>query len=105
DGHPRQAQMLASLAKIAAIGTVADMVGLDTLENRAIVAEGLAGLSRPSRNHGLNALLEAAGIAGRPITTADCGFKLGPRINAAGRLAAATTVIELFNADTYAHAT
>jgi single-stranded-DNA-specific exonuclease len=74
------------------------MVGLNTRENRAIVAVGLAGLSRPSRNHGLNALLEVSGIANRPVTTADCGFKLGPRINAAGRLAAATTVVELFNA-------
>jgi single-stranded-DNA-specific exonuclease len=97
--HPRRDELVASLAKIAAIGTVADMVGLNTPENRAIVAEGLAGLSRPSRNHGLNALLEVAGITGRAVTTADCGFKLGPRINAAGRLAAATTVIELFNAD------
>lgn len=96
--HPRQADLLASLVKIAAIGTVADMVGLQTRENRAIVAAGLAGLSRPSRNHGLNALLEVSGIANRPVTTADCGFKLGPRINAAGRLAAATTVVELFNA-------
>jgi single-stranded-DNA-specific exonuclease len=98
DGHPRQADFVASLVKIAAIGTVADMVGLNTRENRAIVAEGLAGLARPSRNHGLAALLEVSGIANRPVTTADCGFKLGPRINAAGRLAAATTVIELFNA-------
>lgn len=98
DGHPKQSEILASLVKIAAIGTVADMVGLNTRENRAIVAEGLAGLSRPSRNHGLNALLEVCGIANRVVTTADCGFKLGPRINAAGRLAAATTVVELFNA-------
>ena len=96
--HPRRADFVASLVKIAAIGTVADMVGLNTPENRAIVAVGLAGLSRPSRNHGLNALLEVSGIVNRRVTTADCGFKLGPRINAAGRLAAATTVIELFNA-------
>lgn len=102
--HPKRAEIIRSLAKIAAIGTVADMVGLNTLENRAIVAEGLAGLSKPSRNHGLTALLDAAGIAGRPVTTSDCGFKLGPRINAAGRLAAATTVIELFNADSYERA-
>jgi single-stranded-DNA-specific exonuclease len=98
DDHPRQADLVASLVKLAAIGTVADMVGLNTRENRAIVAVGLAGLSHPSRNHGLNALLEVSGIANRPVTTADCGFKLGPRINAAGRLAAATTVVELFNA-------
>lgn len=96
--HPRRDELIASLVKIAAIGTVADMVGLNTSENRAIVAVGLAGLSRPSRNFGLTALLEVSGVGNRPVTTADCGFKLGPRINAAGRLAAATTVIELFNA-------
>jgi single-stranded-DNA-specific exonuclease len=104
EGHPKQAEIVASLAKIAAIGTVADMVGLNTLENRAIVAAGLAGLSRPSRNHGLNALLEVSGLAGKQITTADCGFRLGPRINAAGRLAAANTVVELFNADSSSRA-
>lgn len=102
--HPRRTELIASLVKIAAIGTVADMVGLNTRENRAIVFEGLAGLSRPSRNHGLNALLEVSGIANRVVTTADCGFKLGPRINAAGRIAAATTVIELFNATSPEHA-
>jgi single-stranded-DNA-specific exonuclease len=98
--HPKRDGILAALVKIAAIGTVADMVGLDTRENRAIVAEGLAGLSRPSRNYGLNALLEVCGLSNRAVTAADCGFKLGPRINAAGRLAAATTVVELFNATT-----
>ncbi len=96
--HPRRDDLIASLVKIAAIGTVADMVGLNTSENRAIVAVGLAGLSRPSRNFGLTALLQVSGVGNKPVTTADCGFKLGPRINAAGRLAAATTVIELFNA-------
>jgi single-stranded-DNA-specific exonuclease len=100
EGHPKQAEIVGSLVKIAAIGTVADMVGLNTRENRAIVSEGLAGLSRPSKNFGLNALLEVSGIANRAVTTADCGFKLGPRINAAGRLAEAGTVVELFNATT-----
>lgn len=96
--HPKRDAFVSSLAKIAAIGTVADMVGLNTRENRAIVTAGLAGLSKPSNNHGLNALLEVSGIANRAVTTADCGFKLGPRINAAGRLAEANTVVELFNA-------
>lgn len=105
DGHPKQVDLVASLVKIAAIGTVADMVGLNTRENRAIVFEGLRGLSKPSRNHGLNALLEVSGLLNKPVTTTDCGFKLGPRINAAGRLAAATTVIELFNATSVERAT
>jgi single-stranded-DNA-specific exonuclease len=96
--HPRRDGIVASLAKIAAIGTVADMVSLATNENRGIVAAGLAGLSRPSTNFGLNALLEVSGVLGRPVTAGDCGYRLGPRINAAGRLAAATTVLELFNA-------
>lgn len=96
--HPRRADVIASLVKLAAIGTVADMVELDDLENRAIVSAGLDGLSQPSRNPGLAALLEVSGLGGRAVTATDCGYKLGPRINAAGRLAAASTVIELFNA-------
>ncbi len=97
-GHPKRDAVIASLVKLAAIGTVADMVELDDLENRAIVSAGLKGLSGPSRNHGLAALLEVSGLGGKPVSASDCGYKLGPRINAAGRLAAATTVIELFNA-------
>jgi len=73
-----------SLAKVAALGTIADIVPL-LGENRAIVAEGLAALSDP-RAPGLRALLAEAGIAGRAPTSEEVAFRIGPRLNAAGRL-------------------
>ncbi|MFZ2491540.1 MAG: single-stranded-DNA-specific exonuclease RecJ [Thermoanaerobaculia bacterium] len=85
-----------SLLKLAAIGTVADVAPL-VGENRSIVQLGLAGLS-DVRNRGLRALLKRLGLEGRPVRASDIGFKIGPRINAAGRLALATTAIELFEA-------
>lgn len=97
-GRPDAGPIVASLLKIAAIGTVADMVGLDTPENRAIVRLGLEGLAERQRNPGLAALLRIAGVEGRPITAGDLGFRIGPRINAAGRIQHATAVIELFDA-------
>lgn len=73
-----------SLAKVAALGTVADIVPLVS-ENRAIVAEGLAALADP-RAPGLRALLAEAGISGRAPTSEDIAFRVGPRLNAAGRI-------------------
>ncbi|HEY0157724.1 MAG TPA: single-stranded-DNA-specific exonuclease RecJ [Thermoanaerobaculia bacterium] len=85
-----------SLLKIAAIGTVADVAPL-VGENRTITSLGLAGLA-DVRNPGLRALLKRLGLAGRPLRAVDVGFKIGPRINAAGRLASANTAIDLFAA-------
>lgn len=85
-----------SLLKIAAIGTVADVAPL-VGENRTITSLGLSGLAHV-RNHGLRALLKRLGLAGRPLRAVDVGFKIGPRINAAGRLASANTAIDLFAA-------
>lgn len=87
---------VASLVKIAAIGTVADVAPL-TGENRAIVRIGLEGLADP-RNPGLRALLRSLGLLGKPLRASDVGFRIGPRINAAGRLASANTAIDLFDA-------
>jgi single-stranded-DNA-specific exonuclease len=85
--------------KIVAIGTVADVAQL-TGENRAIVALGLADLAR-AKNHGLRALLEVSGCGdGGGMRAMDLGFRLGPRINAAGRMDAARAVVELFEAKT-----
>jgi single-stranded-DNA-specific exonuclease len=99
DGHPKREAILSSLAKLSAIGTVADMVDLSADENRAIVRHGLQSLSQPSPNPGLRALLKVAQV-GNPVTTYDVGFRLGPRINAAGRIAHANTVLALFDAKT-----
>lgn len=83
--------------KMVAIGTVADVAKLFG-ENRAIVALGLSDLPR-ARNPGLRALIEIAGCGDDPEMTAyDLGFRIGPRINAAGRMDAARAVVELFSA-------
>ncbi|HYW71149.1 MAG TPA: single-stranded-DNA-specific exonuclease RecJ [Pyrinomonadaceae bacterium] len=83
--------------KMVAIGTVADVAKL-TGENRAIVALGLSDLPR-AVNPGLRALIEIAGCGDDAEMTAyDLGFRIGPRINAAGRMDAARAVVELFNA-------
>src|SRR5438552_17999358 len=83
--------------KMVAIGTVADVAKL-VGENRAIVALGLSDLPR-ARNHGLLALIDIAGCGDEAEMTAyDLGFRIGPRINAAGRMDAARAVVELFDA-------
>ncbi|HSE98156.1 MAG TPA: single-stranded-DNA-specific exonuclease RecJ, partial [Blastocatellia bacterium] len=92
-GHERYVE---SFIKIAAIGTIADIVPL-VGENRVIAKYGLVGLERPN-NIGLRALLEVAGVTNRTITSFDVGFRIGPRINAAGRMAGANAVVELFDA-------
>ena len=85
-----------SFLKIVAIGTVADVAKL-TGENRAIVALGLKDLAR-TKNPGLRALMEVSGCgAGAGMTAYDIGFRLGPRINAAGRMDAAGAVVELLS--------
>lgn len=99
DGHEKRGAILASLAKLTAIGTIADMVDLSASENRAIVAHGLKALNQRSNNPGLRALLKLAQV-NNPITAFDIGFRIGPRINAAGRIAHADSVLALFDAKT-----
>ena len=91
-----QARLVPSFLKMAAMATIADAVEL-TGENRVIAKLGLEGLRRPV-NGGLKALMEVAGLAGaaRALGAGDVGFRLGPRINAAGRMDVARDVIELF---------
>lgn len=84
-----------SFLVLVAMATVADVVPL-TGENRVIVKRGLEGLTR-TRNPGLRALLKEAGIGpGDPISATDVGFRVSPRINAAGRMDHAGDVVELF---------
>ncbi len=99
--RPNGDRFLRSLTKLVAIGTYADLVPLSSLANRAIVAEGLRGLNNGSTNYGLAALIDAAGLAQRTIAAGDLGFRLGPRINAAGRIEGTTlSVVELFDSRT-----
>ena len=93
-GPRMNAQRLESYLKIVCLGTIADVVPL-VGENRVIAHFGLAGLRDPM-NPGLAALLAVSGLGGSDVTTYDVGFRLAPRINAAGRMESARDVIELF---------
>jgi len=80
-----------------ALATVADVVPL-TGENRILVRHGLKMLS-DSRWTGLRALVEAAGLAGRPVKSGHVGFILAPRLNAAGRIGEPADGLQLLLAD------
>jgi len=92
---PFYERILFSMLKLAAIGTVADVVDLLTPENRAIVALGIQSLNQGPHNPGLTALLDVSKLEMGQINSSDLGFRIGPRINAAGRLDSATRVVEL----------
>jgi single-stranded-DNA-specific exonuclease len=89
----RLARISQSLLKLVAIATVADVVPL-LGENRVMVKHGLDGLG-DVRNVGLRALLQVAGCSAAP-SARQVAFQIAPRINAAGRMDTAQTVIELF---------
>ena len=76
---------LPAFVKVAAIGTLADVVPL-VGENRVIARLGLASLSRGPHTIGLRALLEATGLSGKTIDSYQVAFMIAPRVNAAGRM-------------------
>lgn len=94
-GDPLAEQMdLREFLDLVALGTVADLVPLDG-ENRILVKHGLKRLMKCCRP-GICALMEVSGISlGDQIEPFDIGFKLGPRINASGRLSDASLPIRL----------
>lgn len=75
----------AGFLDLVALGTVADVAPLRGV-NRALVRDGLRAMNCPGTRPGVQALLRAAGIAPVAVTAEDIAFRIGPRINAAGRI-------------------
>jgi len=89
---------LQTLLDLVALGTVADVVKLDT-NNRILVAQGLRRMRAGRMQPGVAALFRAAGREASRANTFDLGFGLGPRLNAAGRLADMSLGIECLLTD------
>jgi single-stranded-DNA-specific exonuclease len=85
---------LPGFVKIAALGTIADVVPL-VGENRVLARLGLEGLSGRQHAVGLRALLDEAKLLGRPLDSYHVSFVLAPRINAAGRMASPDLAAQL----------
>ncbi len=99
EGGPR----LDTLSDLVALGTVADMVKLDA-NNRLLVTQGLQRMRAGRMQPGLRALFAVAGREPRTASGFDLGFALGPRINAAGRLADMSLGITCLTTDDEAQA-
>ena len=91
---------LDNLLDLVALGTVADVVPLDR-NNRILVAAGLERMRRGRMQPGIAALFQVSGRDARSAVGSDLGFALGPRLNAAGRLADMRIGIECLLADDY----
>ncbi len=87
---------LISLLDLVALGTVADVASIRGL-NRAFVAQGLKIMARRA-NIGMAALIDASRLKSAPAAS-DCGFALGPRINAGGRVGEATLGVRLLTTE------
>jgi single-stranded-DNA-specific exonuclease len=85
---------LPHFVKVAAIGTMADVVPL-VGENRVIAHCGLGGLSTGPHSAGLEALLSDCGLLGRPLDSFHVSFMIAPRLNAAGRMRSADLSLDL----------
>jgi single-stranded-DNA-specific exonuclease len=94
ESTPHGADTLSHFIKIAAIGTLADVVPL-VGENRVIASFGLSGLSRGPHGVGLEALLEEAQLSGRRLDSFHVSFMLAPRLNAAGRMSSPDLAADL----------
>jgi len=90
---PEFREFLLNATGLAALGTIADVVSLQG-ENRLIARHGLAGLPQ-STIAGVQALIDSTGLRGETIDSYAVGFKLAPRINAAGRMGHARLAVEL----------
>ena len=84
-GRTNRSNWMPAFVKVAAIGTLADVVPL-TGENRVIAKLGLGMLSKGPHKVGLRSLLDVCGLSGREIDSYHIGFVVAPRVNAAGRM-------------------
>jgi single-stranded-DNA-specific exonuclease len=90
----RAADAITHFVKVAAIGTLADVVPL-VGENRVIASCGLHGLSTGPHGAGIEALLEESGLLNRQLDSFHVGFVLAPRLNAAGRMKSPDLAVDL----------
>jgi len=91
-------KLMPGFIKIAAIGTLADVVPL-VGENRVIAKLGLELLTKGPHKVGLRALIDVCGLTGKTIDSYHIGFMLAPRVNAAGRVSSPDLAARLFLAD------
>ena len=94
----RSEPKLASLLDLVALGTVADVVKLDH-NNRVLVSQGLQRIRQGRLTPGIAAIFRAAGRTPAQASSSDLGFIIGPRLNAAGRLADMSLGIECLITD------
>ena len=103
EGQGLQTPNFAPLLDLVALGTIADVVRLD-YNNRILVSQGLKRIRARHCSQGIMALIRVAGSVPEKITSADLGFLLGPRLNAAGRMADMSLGIECLITDNFSHA-
>jgi single-stranded-DNA-specific exonuclease len=99
---PEFAEFLADAVTYVALGTIADVAPLRG-ENRAMVFHGLRALAQ-SRNPGILALLDSAGLSNRSPDVEDIAFRVAPLLNAAGRMGHALEAVDLLCAPGYSEA-
>ena len=103
EGQGLRTPNFAPLLDLVALGTIADVVELD-FNNRILVGQGLKWIRARRCSQGVMALIRVAGSVPEKITSSDLGFLLGPRLNAAGRLADMSLGIECLLTDNFSHA-
>ncbi len=95
--EPKLRDFMINATTLAAMGTIADIVDLRG-ENRVLSSYGLKALPE-CRLSGIQALIESAGLTGRPLDSFHIGFRLAPMLNAAGRLGHARLAVELLTSE------
>jgi single-stranded-DNA-specific exonuclease len=93
-GKTGRAASLRHYLKLVAIGTISDIAELRG-ENRLFVKQGLKELGNVA-NPGLRSLFDVCGLLGKTISEGDIGYRVGPRINAAGRMGDTELAVRLF---------